>query len=68
MFHFKLARMFARISTPDRAMQSLGQAVRCGLHDHSVFRADSALDPLRTRPDFQRLMMDVVFPADPFAR
>jgi hypothetical protein len=29
---------------------------------------DHGLDPLRTRADFRALMLDLVFPADPFAR
>jgi hypothetical protein len=29
-------------------------------------RTDRALDSLRTRLDFQLLMMDLAFPADPF--
>jgi serine/threonine-protein kinase len=66
--HYKLACLFARISIPDRAMQSLQQAEGCGLHDIRLFREDTALDPMRSRPDFHLLMMDVVFPADVFAR
>ena len=31
-------------------------------------RIESCLEPLRARPDFQLLMMDVAFPAAPFAR
>jgi hypothetical protein len=29
---------------------------------------DNDLDPLRDRADFRALMLDRVFPADPFAR
>jgi hypothetical protein len=29
---------------------------------------DPDLDPLRSRPDFQLLMMDLAMPAEPFAR
>jgi hypothetical protein len=29
---------------------------------------DHDLDPLRPRPDFQMLMMDLAFPYEPFAR
>jgi hypothetical protein len=29
---------------------------------------DADLDPLRPRPDFQLLLMDLAFPADPFER
>jgi hypothetical protein len=31
-------------------------------------RTDTDLDPLRSRADFQLLMTDLAFPADPFAR
>ncbi len=30
-------------------------------------RKESLLDPLRTNPRFQLLMMDLAFPDDPFA-
>ena len=31
-------------------------------------KKDPALDPLRSRLDFRLLMLDLEFPADPFAR
>jgi hypothetical protein len=31
-------------------------------------RRDTDLDPLRLRPDFQLLLMDLAMPDDPFAR
>jgi hypothetical protein len=31
-------------------------------------RNDADLDPLRARPDFQALMMDLAFPPDPFSK
>ena len=31
-------------------------------------RRDTDLDPLRSRPDFQVLMMDLEFPEEPFAK
>jgi hypothetical protein len=31
-------------------------------------RTDPDLDPLRSRPDFQLLLMDLAMPAEPFAR
>jgi hypothetical protein len=34
----------------------------------SLMSIDRDLDPLRSRPDFQVLMMDLSFPSDPFAR
>jgi len=52
----------------DRAMESLRQAVAAGYRKLNLMRSDPDLDPLRSRPDFQFLMMDLAFPADPFAR
>ena len=31
-------------------------------------KTDPDFDPLRSRPDFQALLMDLAFPVDPFAR
>jgi len=39
-----------------------------GYRNPDLYRTESALDPLCTRPDFQVLMMDLAFPAEPFAR
>ena len=33
-----------------------------------AYRGETALDPLRDRPDFRLLMMDLAFPAEPFAQ
>ena len=52
----------------DRAMQWLHRAVDAGYRNVSNMRRDHDLDPLRSRPDFQRLMMDLEFPDDPFGR
>jgi hypothetical protein len=46
----------------------MGQAVTMGYRMSDAYRTDSALDPLRNRPDFRALMMDLVFPTKPFAR
>jgi serine/threonine-protein kinase len=51
----------------DRAMESLRQAVAAGYRNLTVMRTDSDLDPLRSRDDFQALMMDLAMPEDPFA-
>jgi eukaryotic-like serine/threonine-protein kinase len=51
-----------------RAMQWLRRAVAVGYRNTNELRIESALDPLRDRPDFQALMMDLAFPADAFAR
>jgi hypothetical protein len=51
-----------------RAMGSLHQAVVMGYRNRDAYRNEDALDPLRDRPDFQALLLDLAFPADPFAR
>jgi tetratricopeptide (TPR) repeat protein len=50
-----------------KGMESLGRAVAAGYRDVAWMRRDPDLDPLRTRRDFQDLMLDLAFPADPFA-
>jgi hypothetical protein len=39
-----------------------------GYRNPDAYRTESALDPLRNRHDFRALMMDLVFPVDPFAQ
>jgi tetratricopeptide (TPR) repeat protein len=51
----------------DRAMGLLRQAVAWGLLDPDAYRRETALDPLRDRPDFRLLLIDLDFPAAPFA-
>jgi eukaryotic-like serine/threonine-protein kinase len=43
-------------------------AASIGYRDPGKLRNDADLEPLRPRADFQRLLMDLAFPADPFAR
>jgi tetratricopeptide (TPR) repeat protein/tRNA A-37 threonylcarbamoyl transferase component Bud32 len=52
----------------DRAMAALRRAVAAGFANVALLRRDIDLDPLRPRHDFQELMMDLSFPADPFQR
>jgi tetratricopeptide (TPR) repeat protein len=52
----------------DRAICRLRDAVDAGSRNLAHMRTDTDLDPLRSRPDFQLLMMDLAMPADPFAR
>ncbi len=52
----------------DRAMAVLRRAVAAGWKDVAHMRFYWTLDPLRTRRDFQVLLLDLEFPADPFAR
>jgi hypothetical protein len=51
---------------PDRAMASLRRAVATGGVDLAGLRTDPDLAPLRDRPDFQLLIMDLAMPAEPF--
>ena len=48
------------------AIRSLREAVRSGYRDANQYRTETALDPLRDRPDFRLLMMDLTFPKDAF--
>jgi tetratricopeptide (TPR) repeat protein len=52
----------------DHAMEDLHRAAARGFHMLSLMSFDHDLDPLRSRPDFRLLMMDLSMPADPFAR
>ncbi len=49
-------------------MAVLYQAVTMGFRNRDAYRTEPALDPLRKRPDFRALMMDLVMPDEPFAR
>jgi hypothetical protein len=49
-----------------RALAVLRRAVLTGHADLVQIRRDPVLDPLRGRPDFQELILDLSFPADPF--
>jgi hypothetical protein len=51
-----------------RAMATLRRAVAEGFRDLNTLRKDEDLDPLRSRPDFQALLLDLAFPDEPFAR
>jgi hypothetical protein len=50
-----------------RAMGWLLRAVGVGYRNTNEVRIESALDPLRSRDDFRLIMMDLAFPAEPFA-
>ncbi len=49
-------------------MQLLRDAYALGYRNLVAYRSDPGLDPLRDRPDFRLLMLDLAFPAQPFAR
>jgi serine/threonine-protein kinase len=50
-----------------KAMLLLRRAVDAGYRKFSYIRTDPDLNALRSRPDFRHLIMDLEFPADPFA-
>jgi hypothetical protein len=50
-----------------RAMGWLRRAVGVGYRNANEVRIESALDPLRSRDDFRLIIMDLAFPAEPFA-
>jgi serine/threonine-protein kinase len=52
----------------DKAMHSLRQAAASGYRNTAGMTRETALDPLRHRPDFRRMMLDLAFPDDPFAK
>jgi hypothetical protein len=51
-----------------RATELLRRAADQGLRNPSFYRAETALDSLRHRPDFRLLLMDLAFPSEPFDR
>jgi serine/threonine-protein kinase len=52
----------------DLAMAALRRSVDAGYRRIPMLRSDRDLDSLRSRADFQILLLDVAFPNDPFAR
>jgi eukaryotic-like serine/threonine-protein kinase len=54
-------------SQTDAAIALLKKTVSLGYRLADAVRTEPALDPLRDRPDFRLLMMDLAMPADPFA-
>jgi tetratricopeptide (TPR) repeat protein len=63
-----LAEESERQSLTDRAMATLRRAVKAGFGERKQLEQDVDLDPIRSRADFQALLLDLAFPADPFAR
>jgi tetratricopeptide (TPR) repeat protein len=49
-----------------RAVVTLRRAVDAGFRDLGQLQRDPDLDPLRSRADFQTLIMDLAFPPQPF--
>jgi hypothetical protein len=52
----------------EQAVATLRRAVEAGLQDVPFIRRDADLKPLRSRADFQMLLLDVAFPNMPFAK
>ncbi len=50
------------------AMELLRKAIAKGMRDAAWLRTERGLDPIRGRDDFRLIMMDIEFPAQPFAR
>jgi hypothetical protein len=46
----------------------LQKAIAAGWRDRTKLQTDTDLDPIRSRPDFQPILLDTGFPRDPFAR
>jgi eukaryotic-like serine/threonine-protein kinase len=55
-------------SRAEKAMDILHKTFADGYRAPDFLRVEPGLDTLRSRPDFQLLMMDLAFPVDPFAR
>ena len=51
----------------DAAVGLIRRSIAGGYPDYRELKGLMDLDPLRSRPDFRLLMMDQVFPAEPFA-
>jgi hypothetical protein len=51
----------------DHAMRWLRLAAEAGWNDTEHMRTDPDMDRLRSRPDYQLLILDIAFPPDPFA-
>jgi eukaryotic-like serine/threonine-protein kinase len=51
----------------EQAMVALGRSVGAGRSNVRAILKDKDFDPVRSRPDFRMLVMDLIFPADPFA-
>jgi eukaryotic-like serine/threonine-protein kinase len=61
-----LSAQEARVEA-DRAITMLRRAVAMGYRDVKNIRLNKNLDPIRSRADFQELLMDLAFPDRPFS-
>ena len=51
----------------DRAVATLRRLIAMGFANSDSLKTDPDFDALRARPEFQALLTDKAFPADPFA-
>ena len=51
-----------------RAVAMLRRVAAMGYDDPLTYQNETTLDPLRHRPDFRLMMMDLTFPTDPFTQ
>lgn len=56
-----------RAAQTDRALDALRQAVAHGFRAIEAFRSDPCLDPIRSHPAFQLILLDLQFPDSPFS-
>jgi tetratricopeptide (TPR) repeat protein len=66
LYRFACAR--AQCANLDSAMELLRRSIAAGFRDLAQLRQDTNLDPLRPRADFQDFLLDLAFPANPFAQ
>jgi tetratricopeptide (TPR) repeat protein len=57
-----------RQAEADQAIEQLCKAVGMAYRNLDAPSTETALDPLRNRPDFQLLLMDLAFPAESFSK
>jgi serine/threonine-protein kinase len=55
-------------SQAEQALAVLQRVSATGYRDNDLLRVETGFDPLRSRPDFQLLMMDLAMPHNPFTR
>jgi serine/threonine-protein kinase len=61
------AQRRAHAGDADRAISALAEVIKAGYGDPKQIQTDAAFAALRTRPDFQVLMMDLAFPKEAIA-
>ena len=59
---------FRREAHADQAISLLRRAIESGYRKRAALESDPGWQPIRHRADFQMLLRDIDYPADPFAR